>query len=191
MLLALGSPAAGPDVPDRPVGLVDENRQEPRADVGVELFPFGNSQLLVLRAVRRRSPGCHLGERDRPNVDVVHELVVGHIAVNGRDRDLGQQHGVFPDGVDVVLDDLLLGSPERHVLGAQFGRDGLEQLRGVLRFASSFPRTEDSSQPEASSRDVSELVSKDGFSLGNMTQALCHRAWCTLRTGSVFARWSF
>ena len=51
VLFALLSPFSRPDIPNAPMGLIDEHDREPASDVLVELNPSGNPQLLVLGRV--------------------------------------------------------------------------------------------------------------------------------------------
>ena len=51
VLLALFSPFSRPDIPNAPMGLIDEHDREHPSDVLVELNPSGNPQLLVLGRV--------------------------------------------------------------------------------------------------------------------------------------------
>lgn len=73
-----------------------------------------------------------LGERERSNVDLAHELVVLDVPVDRRGGHNGEQGGASSDRRDVGQDDVLLGLADRHPLRADVRHDKLQQLRRVL-----------------------------------------------------------
>ena len=81
VFLAFGTLRSRSHIPNRPVRLVNKNNHVPSPDVRVELLPPSHSEVFVLIAVCSRSSRRDLGERKRPDFNIVHHGFISDIQI--------------------------------------------------------------------------------------------------------------